>query len=154
MTRFDAKDYWESRLVQDFDLHGVGQRGWGIHFNRWAYRVRRRVFLRMLRSPGIEFRSADTLDVGAGTGFYIDRWRELGVRSVTGIDLTDVAVGRLRKKYPESAFYKVDIGDAIGELRGHRFDVISCMDVLFHIVDDTSYQKAVQNAYNLLLSLQ
>jgi SAM-dependent methyltransferase len=150
MRRFDAKDYWERRLDEDFNLRSVGQRGWGIHFNRWAYRARRRAFLRMVRSLDINFRSADALDIGAGTGFYIDRWKELGVRSVAGIDLTDVAVNRLKEHYPECSFYKMDIGGDTGESERCRFDIVSCMDVLFHIVDDLRYRKALENVYELL----
>lgn len=150
MTPFDPKDYWERRLDEDFNLRSVGQLGWGIHFNRWAYRARRRVFLRVVRSLDIDFGSAHTLDIGAGTGFYIDRWKELGARSVAGIDLTDVAVSRLRERYPECSFYKVDIGAEIPEFRDVRFDIVSCMDVLFHIVDDLRYRKALENVYDLL----
>ena len=150
MTRFDAESYWENRLVKNFDLQGVGRRNLGVHYNRWVYRVRRRVFLHVMNSLGVDFGSVDSLDVGAGTGFYIDRWKELGVRSVAGIDLTDVAVSRLRKRYPQSAFYNIDIGNDIGELHGHRFDVVSCMDVLFHIVDDNAYRRAFENVYTLL----
>lgn len=150
MMQFDPKDYWRSRLISGFDLEGVGQRNCGIHYNRWAYRVKRRVFLRLIRSLDVDFGSADTLDIGAGTGFYVDCWKKLGVRSVAGIDLTDVAVSRLRKRYPHSAFYNIDIGKDIGELHGHRFDVVSCMDVLFHIVNDVAYRKAIENVRTLL----
>ena len=94
MIHFDAKDYWEQRLLQAFDLDGVGRRNCGLPFNKWTYRARRSVFLRIVRSVDVEFSSAACLDIGAGTGFYIDCWRELGVRSVAGIDLTDVAVYR------------------------------------------------------------
>lgn len=150
MNQFNASEYWEARLNTNFDLQGVGRRNWGIHYNTWAYRVRRRVFLRMMRSLGVDSGSLDILDVGTGTGFYIECWRELAVRSITGVDLTDVAVNRLTKRYPQSEFYRIDISKDIGKLRGRRFDVVSCMDVLFHIVDDSSYRRAVENIYALL----
>lgn len=150
MMPFNAREYWESRLGDNFGLGGVGRLNWGTRYNRWAYRVRRRVFIRLVRSLNLDFGSVRVLDIGAGTGFYVDCWQDLGVRSLTGIDLTDVAVNGLGKKYPESAFYRVDIGNDISAIQGTRYDVISCMDVLFHIVEHRSYQKALENVYSLL----
>src|SRR5215212_2275578 len=92
---FDARDYWEQRLTRDYSLSGVGYAGLGEPFNSWMYRVRRKVFRRemrrRLRAPG----TIDVLDIGSGTGFYVGLWQELGVRSVTGSDLTEKAVGEL-----------------------------------------------------------
>ncbi|MHC4696755.1 MAG: class I SAM-dependent DNA methyltransferase, partial [Planctomycetota bacterium] len=150
MSEFDAEQYWEDRLSREYDLQGVGRRNLGIYFNRWAYRARRRAFLRMLQSLQLDFRSFDVLDVGTGTGFYIDCWRELHVRSISGLDLTSVAVRGLEKRYPDCTFHKLDFTGSIAELRGQRFDFVSCMDVLFHIVGDLRYRRAVENVYNLL----
>lgn len=150
MTRFNPKEYWETRLTQDFSLQGVGRIKWGRHYNNWLYRVRRKVFLNLMRSCQIDFTKANILDIGSGTGFYIDRWKELGTKKIAGADLTAVAVTQLRHKYPQDTFYQVDISDDLGELRDQQFDVISCYDVMFHIVDDQGYQKALENVYSLL----
>jgi len=150
MNPFNPRAYWEARLAGHLDLRGVGRQDMSLGYNKWAYEVRRRVFLRTLRTLDVDWGSAEVLDVGAGTGFYIDRWKELGVRSVAGIDLTDASVALLRQKYPESEFYRLDIGDGMGDLRGRRFDLISCMDVLFHIVDDARYGVAIRSMHDLL----
>jgi SAM-dependent methyltransferase len=150
MSQFDPADYWENRLDADFALRSVGRINWGPYFNWWAYRIRRMVFTRLVRSLGIDFQSVDALDVGTGTGFYIDCWRQQGVRSVTGADITDVAVGNLRRRYPNIEFHVVDIGGDLGPLCCRRFDAVSCMDVLFHIVDDARYQRAFENINSIL----
>ncbi len=150
MNPFNPRAYWEARLAGHLDLRGVGRRDMSLCYNKWAYGVRRRVFLRTLRALDVPWGSAEVLDVGAGTGFYLDRWKELGVSSVAGIDLTDASVAGLREKYPESEFYRLDIGDEMEDLRGRQFDLISCMDVLFHIVDDARYGKAIRNIHDLL----
>jgi SAM-dependent methyltransferase len=62
------------------------------------YRIRREVFLREADALGLDPRTARVLDVGSGTGFYIRRWLELGVGSITGCDLTESAVDRLRSR--------------------------------------------------------
>jgi SAM-dependent methyltransferase len=150
MIPFDAKEYWETRLGQEFNLHGVGFLGCGRDYNNWLYKVRRTVFLRLIRRCRLDLASAKVLDIGTGTGFYLDRWRELGARNLTGVDITETAVGGLREKYPDCAFYRVDIGGDLGEIRDLRFDAISCLDVLMHIVDDGRHQRAIENIHSLL----
>jgi SAM-dependent methyltransferase len=150
VTGFDAKAYWESRLRDHDGLDGVGFLRLGRCYNAWLYRVRRQVFLRRLRPFQAALRHADVLDVGSGTGFYLDRWRELGVRSVTGSDLTEVATTRLRRRYPDCQIHQLDIGGSVAPLQGRQFGAISAVDVLFHIVDDARFEQAVRNLHRLL----
>jgi predicted TPR repeat methyltransferase len=90
------------------------------------------------------------LDVGSGTGFYIDRWKELGVKAIVGTDITGVAIAELKRKYPSDELYQVDIGGDLENLENRRFDIVSAFDVLFHIVDDERFERAVRNIYSLL----
>jgi len=147
---FDAKTYWEDRLSEDYSLHGVGRLNWGIQWNRWMYRVRRHVFLRLVRELSRDLATARVLDVGSGTGFYIERWRELGVPDITGSDITEVAVAQLEKRFPDNRFFRMNIGEDIGPVANDRFDFVTCMDVMIHIVDDTLYQNALTNMCKLL----
>jgi SAM-dependent methyltransferase len=91
------------------------------------------------------------LDVGSGTGFYVDRWKRLGAR-VTGLDLTEVAVHELSRCFPGNRFVRADIGGPLDNvpLRAASFDAVSAFDVLFHIVDDAAYGRAFQNIAALL----
>jgi SAM-dependent methyltransferase len=141
---FDPKSYWENRLSSDWTLRGVGFSTMGGGFNEWAYRVRREVFMRAIQHLNLDLGSVDVLDVGSGTGFYIRCWEDLRVRSVSGIDLTDTAVARLTDSFPGATFSRGDVGDpgAIGE---RAYDVISAMDVMFHIIDDERFAQALAN---------
>jgi SAM-dependent methyltransferase len=147
---FDPKRYWEERLEGTFSLGGVGWIGLGEGFNRWMYRVRRRVFLRTVRRAAGDLAGQRVLDVGVGTGFYVERWHELGVADLTGIDLTDVAVRGLSERYPEHRFVQADITSSTGDLEPQSFDAVSIMDVLFHVVDDDHYERAIANLHSLL----
>nr|WP_246211232.1 class I SAM-dependent methyltransferase [Phytoactinopolyspora alkaliphila] len=113
------------------------------------YRVRREVFLREVRSLSISDTSR-ILDVGSGTGFYVDCWREAGAGEVVGSDLTESAVGRLRGRFPDVTFVQVDITRAQDELPEASFDAASCMDVLFHITDDERYLAGLRNIARLV----
>jgi SAM-dependent methyltransferase len=150
LSTFNPKVYWEERLRQNFGPLGVGDNGLGRRYNEWLYRVRKVVFPRKMRSMGIDFSTTDVLDIGSGTGFYVDRWKELQAKSVTGADITAVVVERLSQKYPDSQFLQVDIGGDISSFQNRQFDVISAFDVLFHIVDDERFAQAIRNVYGLL----
>ena len=140
--------YWEQRLGGDYSLGGVGYEGLGTGFNRWGYRARRRVFLRVMRplvAPG-----ARVLDVGSGTGFYVDRWRELGAAAIVASDITDVAVRRLGQRHPNVEVTRFDAGDEDAPWPTESFDAVSAMDVLFHIVDDERFTRALRTLGELL----
>jgi len=150
MASWDPRQYWEDRLSSDFSLNGVGFRRLGPSFNKWAYKVRGERFRAVVAGLGIDWAGADVLDVGSGTGFYIDRWDELGVRRVTGVDVTETAVKALSSRFPDKTFLRLDIGTAIDGLEPASFDAVSAMDVLFHIVDDAAFARAIQNVGTLL----
>lgn len=146
--QFDAKEYWESRLKGDYRLAGVGYRGLGEPFNRWMYRVRSRVFRRVMRSRIPSPAVVDAHDMGSGTGFYIDEWRVLGIRSIMGSDVTTKAVEELRRRYPDQQFRQLDLGaEHDAELEAGRYGAVSAFDVLFHITDDQAFRRALRNAY-------
>src|SRR5262245_1706679 len=101
------------------------------------YRVRGEVFDRVVDELGTTSgrgRPARVLDVGAGTGFYVDRWLARKA-SVTGVDLTEVSVRNLRERFPAARFIQADIGAPLGPPLADEigtFDVVSAFDVLFH----------------------
>jgi predicted TPR repeat methyltransferase len=90
------------------------------------------------------------LDVGSGTGFYVERWHELGAGHVTGSDIAAVAVQRLRRRFPADTFVRWDVGSHTQELDGQRFDAISAIDVVFHLLDDRGYERCFANLRALL----
>jgi len=150
---FDNRRYWESRLREHYSLAGVGYLRLGRRYNEWMYRIRGEVFDRVVAGMGDGKwgLGKQVLDVGAGTGFYVDRWLRLGAQ-VTGLDLTDVAVVELTRCFPAARFVRADIGGPLGEipLASGVFDAVSAFDVLFHIVDDAAYARAFHNIAALL----
>lgn len=144
---FDPALYWEDRL-QQFDLAAVGYRGLGLPYNRWLYRMRHAVFQRLVRSIRRDWNRAEVLDIGSGTGFYVREWKALRA-SVTGSDLTRVAVVNLSQAFPDTRFVQFDVTKQ-PPIPPESFDAISGIDVLFHIVDDVSYEAAFRNIASLL----
>jgi len=121
-----------------------------LGFNRWAYRAKRRTFRRMVRSWFGSAPPGRVLDVGSGTGFYVEQWRALGARSITATDLTGAALASLRERFPEIEVARLDIGEVLESDRSGTVDAVSAMDVLYHIVDDARYRRAFANMFALL----
>ncbi len=145
--KYENDRFWNQRLEKDFSLSGVGHAGVGLSFNRWAYKVRRAVLLRTLRTSNISINQSRILELGFGTGFYLDLWRERGAAHVTGFDITDIAVKSATERFPADwTFSKADIaqplplGPAVGS-----FDLVTAFDVLFHLVDDAGWNGALDN---------
>lgn len=150
MNDFDARTYWETRLKNNYGPRGVGYYRLGKYYNQWLYKIRRHVFNRKLKQLNIDAANMNILDIGSGTGFYIDRWQELGAKNLSGSDLTSVAVNELSSKYSNIPIFQLDIGDQISIFNGQTFDVVSGFDVLFHIIDDSKYEQAIKNISSLL----
>ena len=148
---FDPRAYWEQRLTESYGLDGVGFAPLGLSYNRWLYRVRKHVFKRTVRRLLLRDRAEmRVLDVGVGTGFYVDQWRDLGVGKIVGLDLTETAVAHLKTAYPGMDFVVADVGAESVPLEPGSFEIVSAFDVLFHIVDDERYGRAMKNIFNLL----
>jgi len=63
-----------------------------------------------------------------------------------------VAVEDLKRDLPYGKFFQCDIGDPDFNKAGNlkKYDLVSCMDVLFHIVDDERFENAIKNISSLL----
>jgi SAM-dependent methyltransferase len=150
MATFVPKDYWESRLHANWGLDGVGYMRLGAAFNRWMYRVQTTIFRRHVTTLRSDWADVNVLDIGSGTGHYLTLWKDLGVRSVAAADLTDVVVERLRATF-RCDCYSLDVGgDLPPALTARQFDVVSAFAVLFHVMDDDRYARAIQNVSRLV----
>ena len=139
---YDPAAYWSERLAGSVDIEAVGWRGLGSAYNHWLYRQRARVFDQVARHHGFARRPPTVLELGPGSGFYVERWAGLGVRDLTGIDIALPAVAHLRERFPTYQFLSGDIGRPIA-LPPRAFDVVTAFDVLFHIADDAAWEQAL-----------
>jgi predicted TPR repeat methyltransferase len=114
------------------------------------YRVRAHVVTREIRRAGIDLGARAVLDVGSGTGFYIQLWQDLGARKITGSDFAPFAVHALEKKYPAHRFVELDVSSEQLSPADEKYDLVSAFDIFYHIVDDKAYARAFRNVRSLL----
>jgi len=150
MEQDQTKQYWEKRLAGSGGLSGVGYYGLGKRYNHWIYAARRHRFHAEIEKLSLPV-STSCLDVGAGTGFYLTELSKLGFKNLTGSDFTDTACAGLKEKFANCNILQLDITKP-GTLPPKTFDLVTCMDMLFHIVDNEGYEKAVSNLSSLLKS--
>lgn len=144
------RTYWDERLRWHWGPEGASSVVYGRRFALWRYRVRGRVFRRLVRRLAVQLEEMAVLDVGCGTGFYLEQWRSLGVGSLAGLDISDWAVAQMGRAYPNGKFYRADIGALVSPLPAEAFDAVSAIDVLVHIVDDAAYLHALRNLHHTL----
>jgi SAM-dependent methyltransferase len=150
---FDPRTYWDTRLRRDWTLHGVGLLAATTSWNEALYRVRGRVFRRVAATLETDLTEARVLEVGPGTGFYLEQWKKQGVRALNGLDIAASAVAQLSEKFPEVELACGDVCEDVSALRESHpqgFDVVSAFDVLFHVMDDEKYAQAFRNVESLL----
>src|SRR5258708_1930554 len=143
-TKYDPQSYWETRLKDGPALNTVGYLGLGLAYNKWLYRMRKQVLERALRRFPIVSEKTSVFEVAPGSGFYLPIWSSHGVHDLTAADITQAVVTYLRPLWPDFQFLRADIG-TVGPPVSRQFDIVTAFDVLFHIVNEQSWQNAVTN---------
>jgi len=141
--KYKPGEYWENRLKRELNLGVIGHIKLGLEYNEWLYKARVRALNKLIREQGISVNGKTVLDIGVGSGFYINFWKNKGAIQITGIDITETSVSTLSRKYPQYKFIKADIGSDLD--LDEKFDIITAFDVLFHIVDENAFEKAIAN---------
>jgi trans-aconitate methyltransferase len=117
-----GKDYYEHAWSQWDDMKSFGP----------GSRHVRRLIFKMLR--GIQFSSY--LDAGCGAGTLLwDIHKRYPSVDISGVEYADSGVEIAKQKNPNAKVYQLDLEkDALPE----TFDLVTCVDVLEHILDDIS----------------
>jgi SAM-dependent methyltransferase len=140
------QSYWDGRHDRfRASLRGVGSVGLDERGNEADYEIKwqhLRPVLEAARGDG-----AETLfDAGCGIGFFTGRAHALGYH-IEALDFSPSAVELARAALPDDIVFHVG---SVSEFRSERrFDVVMCIDVLFHIVSDALWANAVASLASL-----
>ena len=98
----------------------------------WWFVVRRRLFARIIKELGVDSNSA-VLDIGTGTGSNLRLLADLGIRRVTGLDFSDIAINFCKAK----GLGSVQKGDVCQlPFADKSFDFVIASDIIEHVDDD------------------
>lgn len=146
-SAYHPRDYWGQRVSGDGSLANVGQTALGP-YNGYTYPLRLEALDRLLE--GVPVKELRVFDGGFGEGVYLDYWRRRGAATVAGIDLSERAVAAGKARYPG---YELKIGDlskADDFTPFRRYDIVTAIDVLYHVVDDAAWSAALGNMLSLV----
>jgi SAM-dependent methyltransferase len=90
---------------------------------------------------------AALLEAAPGVGAYGPVWRRLGVSRWVGLDISGDAVAHCRRRYPWGTFLRQDLAEAAWPAEAAResgFDVVTAIDVLYHLTDDAAFETALK----------
>jgi 2-polyprenyl-3-methyl-5-hydroxy-6-metoxy-1,4-benzoquinol methylase len=138
---YKPQEFWDQRLSEHFDLRGTGETGLPLAYNRACYALRRETLDRALKDASFDPRGKRVLDVGPGSGFWVEYYLGRGAQ-VTGVDIAPTAVKRLAAKYTEATFIHSDVSEIALTA---RYDVVNAFDVLYHITDEAKWEVAVRH---------
>ncbi len=145
---YDAARYWDDRLRRyGISMKGPGDEGLTEEQNMRSYEEAKEIFMEVFRSLANDFSSYNVLEVGTGGGFYTRLLWDLGVRSFTGVDITDALFSYHRLNFPGYNFIKQDVTTA--PLEG-KYELVVIIDVLEHIVEKGKLEFALKNIASAL----
>jgi SAM-dependent methyltransferase len=144
MGVFIPQSYWETRLKSRPNLRGTGHRQFSTEYNEAMYRVASERLKSALDLVHVDLTGKRVLDVGPGLGYFVQRYIDWGAAHVTGLDITQISVQILSRAFPQHTFVQGDISSEILPLVG-GYDVVSAIHVIYHIIDDCKFEKAIEN---------
>ena len=141
---FDDKNYWIERHKKDKEnISSVGSRKYSDKANYYIYKIlkeRYKIVLDMLELPN----EKNALDAGSGIGIFSEFLHEYGF-NVTAVDISQIGLDRISNsgiKKICSTISNIDVEDK-------SFDLVHSFDVLYHILDDTEWERSLINICRL-----
>ena len=143
----EAPQHFFERYHEDnFDERSLISPSWTWYETKYHYNLVENGIIDLLGGPGSGIDVGDVLDIGSGTGHWIEFYaRIMEARSVTGADFSQLASKALAERYagrPDLTVHQLDISQHRAEF-DDSFDVINAIGVMFHIVDDDLWRAAL-----------
>lgn len=148
---FDGAAYWRQRLTSKDGLEGTGTSYAPLGWQRWLYRGKARAHSRLFRKAGLRLDGKAVLDFGCGTGYFEDLWERRGALRADGVDIVPEVIERLQAAHPRRRYLCADLAeDPSGLSRFGRPDLITALDVLYHIVEDGALLRTLRALVSIL----
>ena len=148
---YNNKEYWNSLVGKEMSLKEVGWPQWTEAFNKARYQLAAEQTIATLQTI---YTSAplSILEIGCGTGFWTNILTTLYPNAIyLGIDISKSAINHLQEKYENNSniqFTLADVGQENLILHFENYDLVICMEVLLHIINDHAWKNAMSNILN------
>ncbi len=140
--------FFERYHEDHFDERSLISPDWTWYETKYHYNLVENGIIDILGQGATSIEVGDVLDVGSGTGHWIDFYAKImEARSVTGVDFSELASQALSRRYEAIDSIRVERADITVRRTGFdaSFDLINAIGVMFHIVDDRLWRQALEN---------
>ncbi len=139
---YDADKYWSDRFSKyGYNLQGAGDESKSVEENEQMYKDAAEAFRKIITEEKIDYDNLKVLEIGVGSAFYTQIFKEDGVTDYTGLDIADVLFEKHKEKFPNYKFVKSDITQ--DNVEG-EFDLVTLIDVSQHIVKEEKLIAALR----------
>ena len=136
----DPINFWDLRHAALDPWRSGGDRGLSQAENQEFYSVRMGKIVELIRKHASSPSPLSILDAGCGRGHFTEGLRKCGHR-VVGIDSSQTAIAWAQETYgPHFACSELD-----AYAPRAPFDVVMCIDVLFHVVHDDVWRRSLDS---------
>ena len=138
----DNEQYWVDRHRNlRHRLAAVGDISSSEERNLELYALKKRRVAALLTEMGtLDLRGRSVLDAGCGIGMLAEIFYVLGAERIGGLDASPEAIEEASHRCPEGRF---EVASLLDFDLGERFDLVFCVDVLYHVVDDANWRLAL-----------
>lgn len=147
MGALEARDYWDRRHGAEADLRSGGNIGMSEAGNKLIYALRVGRLIEVLEYQATPVAPLRILDAGCGKGYFSRALASFG-SEVDGIDTSEEAIAECLRLADDGQSFAVS---SLADWCPPRlYDVVVCIDVLFHILDDDEWEASVRNLSRLV----
>lgn len=139
LVREEALAYWDKRHRRQGALRSGGHIGIDEDANELFYAVRLGQLIELIGHGTSPDRPFTILDAGCGKGYFSGALARAG-HDVLGIDGSGTAISHCRSHH-RGRFVQAPLIDFANPF---QFDVVGCIDVLFHILDEGEWEASLR----------
>lgn len=138
-------DYWDDRYKKHGVKHSTsGNISYSDQYNSWIFKRKREVMENILSN--IKPQTSSILDIGCGSGYWIDYFLKKEFYLIRGIDISNIATKHLSKQYKPYKHVSFEcLNVSIPDLSPlPSFDIVNAWDIIFHIIEDDKAINAIK----------
>jgi SAM-dependent methyltransferase len=143
----EAIDFWDNRHQVRGELLSGGDLSFDHATNEILYALRLGRLIDIIGATSSTTAPWRILDAGCGKGYFARAMARFG-HQVEGIDSSPAAITDCRAH--AAAGERYEVSTLVGWQPPHLYDVVYCVDVLFHIMDDSVWESSVRNLASLV----
>ncbi|MEU9506134.1 methyltransferase domain-containing protein [Micromonospora sp. NPDC048170] len=146
LSAAEAGKYWDARHRREGELRSGGDVSFDEPTNEMFHVRRLALLLDLVGEHGDPVAPLFVLDAGCGKGWFSRALARFG-HQVDGIDASPAAVAHCRAAGGGPRYHESTLS---GWRSPWLYDVVTSVDVLFHVLDDAEWESSLRNLASLV----